>query len=106
MILLYWIAESCLVYANSFFATYDGVVPSCRPTDICSRLNTRRLIQSGRGQGPSGSGERNVPVAVYPADQGKKKNFIVSLQRTPSRAAVPHEINQNIIKMQNYSPVR
>jgi len=54
------------------------------PADFYSSLNTRRLIQSGRGHGSNGSGERNTPVTVYPADLGKKKNFVVSPQGTPS----------------------
>jgi len=64
-------------YANSFFAT----------------LNTRRLVHSGRGHrtmGSNGSGERNIPVAVYPADLGsgrKKSSF------------------DNATRMQHYSPV-
>ena len=48
------------------------------------RLNTRRLVHSGRGHrsmGSNGSGERNIPVAVYPADLGSggNKKFVVRL---------------------------
>jgi len=63
-------------YANSFFAT----------------LNTRRLVHSARGHrtmGSNGSGERNIPVAVYPADLGlgrKKSSFdnVTKMQHYPT----------------------
>jgi len=64
-------------YANSFFAT----------------LNTRRLVQSDRGNrglGSNASGERNIPVTVYPADLGSRKK----------------DSFDNITKMRHYSPVR
>jgi len=69
-------------YANSFFAT----------------LNTRRLVHSGRGHrsmGSNGSGERNIPVAVYPADLGswRNKNF-VNVTRMEKHAPVHIQVDK------------